>query len=246
MDSIKKNNTLHSMFKFEGKDYTCLLSEPGSRAIIYRVVEIIAFFDSEQIFVYENVERSKAKIKRLEERPEGFWHGCKVSSPRGRREFVLEGPGIELLNADAKHEPSAKVIDALPKLAAVPSNGNTGLTPQRPYTPKENTPGDQKAKDRIVKKMIEQSAIALNMNKDLIWDTYNQAIDEHESDKKFKFPIGLKLSITGVDPDTYEVSADLSFSIKYTASYGDQVRVGDDMVDQMEKAARDGEVGTKI
>lgn len=86
----------------------------------------------------------------------------------------------------------------------------------------------------------------IDRNRGEILQAYKEAIELHndeDKDKKFKFNIPLRASITGLDPNTYDVETSISFTVKRTDMISVQVKTrdGEDLVDMMERAAAEGE-----
>ena len=95
----------------------------------------------------------------------------------------------------------------------------------------------QKTSQTKLLEAIKQQVIdLLDSNSAEIIRTYEEAEKEADADKKFKFPLSFKSSITGVDPDTYEVDSQISYKINRKDSRDELVKVGQDLVDMANEA----------
>lgn len=92
------------------------------------------------------------------------------------------------------------------------------------------------ARDQLIDEIKRQHIELLDANCDRIVAAYEDAIQEHDSDMKFKFPITVKSDITGVDPEDYKIDSALSVNVKYKDTRSELVKTGHDMVDQMNAA----------
>lgn len=92
------------------------------------------------------------------------------------------------------------------------------------------------AQNKLLEAMRGQLDDLLVSNGPQIFETYEEAIKEHDSDKKFKFPISLKVNVQGDDPETYEVESTIAFKVNRKDSRDQLVKTGEDMVDQMNKS----------
>jgi len=92
------------------------------------------------------------------------------------------------------------------------------------------------AQEKLLEVMRSQIDDLLVSNKGKIFDAYEEAIEEHDSDRKFKFPISLKVNVQGDDPETYEVESAIAFKVNRKDTRDQLVKTGEDMVDQMNQA----------
>jgi hypothetical protein len=88
---------------------------------------------------------------------------------------------------------------------------------------------DQK---KIIDAVIEKLSEKLEAATPTIFEKFDEACEEHGSDKKFKFPIGLSASITGHDTAHMKVEVDVYVSTKIHFSDSELVQIGEDMFDQ--------------
>ena len=97
----------------------------------------------------------------------------------------------------------------------------------------------EKAQEKLLEAMRGQIDDLLVSNKEKIFDAYEEAITEHDSDRKFKFPISLKINVQGDDPETYEVESAIAFKVNRKDTREALVKTGEDMVDQMNAAKKE-------
>ena len=96
--------------------------------------------------------------------------------------------------------------------------------------------------ERLFQAITSKVHDLINDNADQIMASYKEAIELHnesDSDKKFKYKLPISISITGVDPNTYEIEAKLAYSVKRTDIRTALVKTGEDLVDQMQANGTD-------
>ena len=90
----------------------------------------------------------------------------------------------------------------------------------------------------ISAKIKEQVIELLEANQAKIERAYMEAIEAHNTDRKFGYPISLVSTITGEDPQNYNIKTKISFAVRMTDQLEDQVRTEPDMVDEMENKGK--------
>ena len=102
--------------------------------------------------------------------------------------------------------------------------------------------GEDDLGKKLVREMIKQYAVLLNSHRMKIMASYREALDSHDNDLKFKYPIPISASITGADPNNYKVETEFALKVRKVYGVSGVVRTGHDMVDMMEKAAQKHEM----
>lgn len=206
--------------------------QPAIRALLKLTTheEIEAFMDGERRKSIQKEAIARiAALSRAHELPE-------MQIDKGEAMAATGPEGEQPLNGTSRPA-TKKEAKAIAEAAAANRPHAAPVARINPRSKRERTTDREGAWLREMRKQVDD---LLQSNIQEIRAAYDEAIDERDADKndkKFTYPVGIRVVICGQAENTWDITSKISFAVKHSDERTEQVRSADpdnDLVDMAE------------